>query len=507
MHFTGPRFPNELRLEVLKHLPPHHLLPISLANRTFSQLATPLLFADLQFIPYDMKNWARITQIRLPSPERVAAFTQRLDFVASDRIAPVVRAIHIDIVGRADPRREYVEDREPWVYPDESDLESESDSYGDVHSLLYLLLSRLERFTGLRTFTAKQVSMTTDAITSLARISQLPGHLGIAMSIINCSFLGNTALLPSLPAECLHLTSFTLATEDEKRLGTHWMPLLAPHLLRAVDLGNAWLHELNLAALPVFPSVTHLAINLTRLSDHHARLWSAIAKFPAVQVLNLKLVPHDDEVFVPLNLPPFPALREFTGAPPFAAGFVPGTALTRLELVHPSTPAEIIAALANLSLSPTIEDLSLVFRIPATAALADSDYDPIGPIFALFPNVKVLDLRYIVSSVQQLLTHFDTLHEILPSLLTSLAVITKYIRVTAGDANEREPGFYPLYDPARLRAQLLTRCLAMTKLRFNGPTFNLQWTKFVENNDRYGPGSRVEESHKSWNLFSPSRLR
>ncbi|KAJ7060751.1 hypothetical protein C8F01DRAFT_1290626 [Mycena amicta] len=134
-----------------------------------------------------------------------------------------------------------------------------------------------------------------------------------------------------------------------------------------------------------------------------------------------------------------------------------------------------------------------------TTALASSDYDPIGPIFALFPNVKGLHLKYIVSCVPQLLTHFDTLHEILPSLLTSLAVITRYIRVTAGDVPE--PGFYPLYDPARLRMQLLTRCPATTKLRFNGPTFNLQWTKFVENHDRYGPGSRVEESHKSWNLI------
>ncbi|KAJ7050803.1 hypothetical protein C8F01DRAFT_1177578, partial [Mycena amicta] len=499
MHFTGPRFPNELRLEVLKHLPPHHLFPISLANRTFSQLATPLLFADLQFIPYDIQNWpwATRTGIRLPSPERVAAFTQRLDFVASDRIAPVVRAIHIDIAGRADPRREYIHYGEPWVYPDEAESEAESESYADVHSLLYLLLSRLERFTGLRTFTAKQVSMTTEAIASLARISQLPGHLGIAMSVMSCFFLGNTALLPSLPAECLHLTSFTLETQDEKRLGTHWMPLLAPHLLRAVDLGNAWLGELNLAALPVFPSVTHLAINLTRLPDHHTPLWSAIAKFPAVQVLNLVLIPHDDEVFVPLHLPPYPALREFTGALPFAAAFVPGTALTRLELIAPSTPTEIISAFANLSLSPTIQDLSLVFRIPTTA-LASSDYDPIGPIFALFPNVKVLDLSYIVSSAQQLLTHFDTLHEILPPLLTSLAVITRYMRFSAGDAPE--PGFYPLYDPARLRAQLLTRCPGMTKIRFNAPTYTLQWTKFVEYNDRYGPGSRVEESHKSWNL-------
>ncbi|KAJ7050818.1 hypothetical protein C8F01DRAFT_1263722 [Mycena amicta] len=364
MHFMGPRFPNELHFEVLKHLSPHHLLPISLANRTFSQLATPLLFADLQFIPYDIENWATHTRIRLPSPERVAAFTQRLDFVASDRIAPVVRAIHIDIVGRAEPRREYIDDSEPWVYHDYHD---EAESSAAVHSLLYLLLSRLERFTGLRTFTAKQVSMTTDAITSLARISQLPGHLGIAMSIMNCSFLGNTALLPSLPAECLHLTSFTLATDDDKTLGMHWMPLLSPHLLQAVDLGNAWLRELNLAALPVFPTVTHLAINLTKVPDRHTRLWSAIAKFPAVQVLNLKLVPHDDEVFVPLHLPPFPALLEFTGPLPFAAVFVPGTVLTRLELVPPSTPAEIIAAFANLSLSPTIEDLSLVFRIPTTA--------------------------------------------------------------------------------------------------------------------------------------------
>ncbi|KAJ7060752.1 hypothetical protein C8F01DRAFT_1369677 [Mycena amicta] len=334
MHFMGPRFPNELHFEVLKHLSPHHLLPISLANRTFSQLATPLLFADLQFIPYDIENWATHTRIRLPSPERVAAFTQRLDFVASDRIAPVVRAIHIDI--RA------------WVYHDYHD---EAESSAAVHSLLYLLLSRLERFTGLRTFTAKQVSMTTDAITSLARISQLPGHLGIAMSIMNCSFLGNTALLPSLPAECLHLTSFTLATDDDKTLGMHWMPLLSPHLLQAVDLGNAWLRELNLAALPVFPTR-----NASRDKPHKA-----------VQVLNLKLVPHDDEVFVPLHLPPFPALLEFTGPLPFAAVFVPGTVLTRLELVPPSTPAEIIAAFANLSLSPTIEDLSLVFRIPTTA--------------------------------------------------------------------------------------------------------------------------------------------
>ncbi|KAJ7051682.1 hypothetical protein C8F01DRAFT_1376555 [Mycena amicta] len=476
---SDTHLPNELLLEVFKHVPRSALSSIASSNRTFCQLARPFLFAALQFLPYDIEEWKphRRPKLRLPGPDSVAEITNRLEFFTSDQFAPMVRAIYIGVAGWRESPRETL--NEPLV------------DRVDAHSLLHLLVSRLARFTGLRSFTAKRVFVTPDMVTALGHISQLPGHLGLETTVTGCSFADKLAsetwdvdpalLLPSLPPQSLHVTYFTLFNNDRNGLCTHWLRLLSPRMLLAVNLAGAWLHELDISALPVFPNVTHLAVDLT----WQRLVYSVIARFPAVEVLHLAVC--HDEPFAPTNVPPFPALLELRG-PLHLAAFALGTTLRRLELTGLYSPSDILSTFTNIlvSVPTTIESLTLGFQMSPMV-----DYDAIGAIFAHFPNVKDMHLRYTAMSIgqhrqmlQHFLTHMDDLPAILPSRLTALELSCQWYQVNSPDR-----GYDASYDTVALRDRLLSRCQELNKVSVQGPMFALYWERLA---------LTVRESHKSW---------
>ncbi|KAJ7064087.1 hypothetical protein C8F01DRAFT_1130299 [Mycena amicta] len=487
---SDTQFPNEILLEVFKNVQRSDLSSIASSNRTFCQLARPFLFAALEFLPH-VNQWEPYSQpkIRLPPLDRVAEFTKRLEFFTSDQFAPMVHAIYIGVAGRREDARDETLD-EPLV------------DRADAHSLLHLLVSRLECFNRLQSVMVKRVFVTPDMITAIGHISQLPGHPGLDMSVVGCSVADKPGsltetwavdpglLLLSLPAQSLHITSFTLLNDDHNGLFTHWLRLMAPHSLRVVHLTGAWLHELDISAFPVFPNVTRLAVDFA----WQQLVYSIIARFPAVQILHLTV--HHDEPFVPMDVgPPFPALLEFRGALHLAAAFIPGTTLRRLELIGLNSPSDILSTFANIpaSVPATIEFLTLGVSISIAESPPALGYDAIGAIFSHFPNVKDLHLRYVVSVDQQwqmlqhLLTHMDDLHLTLPSRLTTLKVSCQLYQ-----SKSPSLGYDASYDTIALRDRLLSRCQDLENISFEGPMFALHWECV---------GLTVRESHSgSWEL-------
>ncbi|KAJ7053157.1 hypothetical protein C8F01DRAFT_1089801 [Mycena amicta] len=122
-----------------RHVRRSDLCSVASSNRTFCELARPFLFADLDFLPYNIDNSDPDgdTKLRLPPPHGVAEFTKRLEVLTSNHLAPMIHITYIGVVRRSDVRLMALDPEEPMV------------DRVDAHSLLHLLVSRLECFTGL----------------------------------------------------------------------------------------------------------------------------------------------------------------------------------------------------------------------------------------------------------------------------------------------------------------------------------------------------------------------
>src|ERR1700691_5743729 len=99
------RIPNELWLKILGQISRGDLANVSLTSRSFLPISRTLQFEAFAFHPYDI-DYSTAIPLRLSqSDDDFAVTIQRLDFWASETIAPLVRQISVTPwQGRADGR-------------------------------------------------------------------------------------------------------------------------------------------------------------------------------------------------------------------------------------------------------------------------------------------------------------------------------------------------------------------------------------------------------------------
>ncbi|KAJ7132972.1 hypothetical protein C8R46DRAFT_1235515 [Mycena filopes] len=241
--------------ETLKHL--------NLGNKLFHALSRPRLFSDFTFHPYSTEAYGMSAEDLYlpldPSPKHVS---ERLQFWASEEIAPLVRGCMIEPLAFAKAERERPADEDPYT-------------------LLNAFFALLPRFVNLESLDAFTIHFTN---ASLATLSLLPKLTSVGVDM--CCLVQDERLQPlSSP---LKLTTFTFANAEDQE--DWWYRALSPDTLQTIGLDLSQLHFQNLFSddmqpLPTFPNVHtfHLAVGRA-MGPHH---FTPLAKFPGVKQLHL----------------------------------------------------------------------------------------------------------------------------------------------------------------------------------------------------------------------------
>ncbi|KAJ7921514.1 hypothetical protein B0H13DRAFT_2318410 [Mycena leptocephala] len=186
MVFPESRVPNELWGEVLQNVDEYDkstFKSFSLTCRAFCGISRPRLFSDIRFTPYAI---GRTCPALLPSPSEVDRRIERLDFLCSGEIAPLVRSCHISAY-------------EPPYGSNESSFSTDT-----PYILLDALFERLVRFTGLRRLSAFRIPFTQARVDILFRLP----HLSY-LDVNSCTVTPGGHIQPSAQASIIQKTCVT----------------------------------------------------------------------------------------------------------------------------------------------------------------------------------------------------------------------------------------------------------------------------------------------------------
>ncbi|KAJ7879785.1 hypothetical protein B0H14DRAFT_2566631 [Mycena olivaceomarginata] len=214
------------------------------------------LFSKIYFTPYftDDKGPAL-----LPLPPEVERRIERLDFLSSDGIAPLVQQCHIS------PHTSYGY-RENWSFSTDA-----------PYILLDTLFERLPCFTGLQQLELFRIALSPVRVDILFRLPQL-SRLHVSWCTVTPQ--EHVQLSPGL-----HLSDFELRHDTKLEHGEdYWIPLLHPDRLRLLTLSFNGHVAHN---IPIFPNVRTLTAIIHDTLPSHPQNLTTMSKFPGVRTLKM----------------------------------------------------------------------------------------------------------------------------------------------------------------------------------------------------------------------------
>ncbi|KAF7361003.1 hypothetical protein MSAN_01130500 [Mycena sanguinolenta] len=364
MALPESRLPNEVWGQILENVWEYDkstLKSFSLTCRAFCGISRPRLFSKIRFIPYATIKGALL----LPSPTAVNACIERLDFLCSNGIAPLVRQCHIF------PHKSYYDDTE-WSF-----------STDTPYLLLDALFERLSRFTGLQRLDVFRIPLTQSRVDILFHLPHLS-----ELHVSTCTVTPGDPIALSLKA--LQLSDFELCHDSELEHGAdYWIPLLHPGHLRTLKTAFVprFMHHA-VHTIPSFPNVHTLkAIIHDTISSQNLTI-----KFPGVRVFKLWGKGLNIEADAGRVTVVFPHLEEYYGPYEALPLFLTST-LTRIQTECPS-PEDFLTRIQVIH-GDKITSLNAKFEAFDNTAFDD--------IVKLLPHLRELLLwqRRVSCSVEQ----------------------------------------------------------------------------------------------------------
>ncbi|KAJ7433089.1 hypothetical protein B0H11DRAFT_2259780 [Mycena galericulata] len=464
---TLPKYqvPNELWGEIFENVWDYDRLTLesfSLTCRAFCGISRPRLFSKIYFTPYftDGKGHAL-----LPSPTEVERRIERLDFLSSDGIAPLVQQCHIS------PHTSY-NYRENWSFPTDA-----------PYILLDALFERLPRFTGLQQLELFRITLSPARVDILFRLPQLS-----TLHVSSCTVAPKVHV--ELSPQGLHLSAFELYHDAELEHGEdYWIPLLHPDRLRRLTLSFNGHVAHN---IPIFPNVRTLTAIIHDTLPSHPHNLTTMSKFPGVRILKLSgkesgtdpvavqceaVFPHLEEYYGPCQALPLFAASTLTRIQTKCARYqdllthisgIQGHKITSFNVAFKTFSSIVFNELVKLF--PQLTELLLTITVSDTSCLFKREiYDP-GEL----AKDEVVDGQYgdSVRSGFTVSTFFLKLSSapFLPSSLERLAIGWECY-----DDFYDELSAYKLPDFPQMRDRFVARCPALTWLWFNGIYFMYEW--------------------------------
>ncbi|KAF8188488.1 hypothetical protein K438DRAFT_1833631 [Mycena galopus ATCC 62051] len=435
----------------------------SLTCRAFLPMSRPFLFSSIHFTPYCNSGNGSLF---LPSPSEVDRHLERLNFLCSPEIAPLVRFCTIS-----------------------SDLYRDSDKWSFSTDTPYILLDavfqRLGNFTGLQKFHASKIHFTQVGLDNLCRLSNL-----FELYLFHCPAAPGARIEPSPRA--LRISNFSLYRDSKTKsdqADDYWFPMLQPDQLRVLTSNFALGRTVD--ALPSFNNVHTLkAIMHNPTPAQHLTIMS---KFPAVRILELSGKGLQPDAAAPA-VAVFPLLEEYHGPHEALPFFLATATLRRVETKcvraedlsipiqgvqgHNITSLNVDIGALNTTVFNKIVDLfPRLTQLVITTGVSD--------LYTMFtreiydarnlPKNVVVDGRYgdEVRAGFKPSTFFLKLANtpFLPPALERLAI--------CWDCYDRESyaelSAYEVPDFPQLRDALVVRCPGLNWLWLNGIYFMFEW--------------------------------
>ncbi|KAF7324401.1 hypothetical protein MSAN_02520300 [Mycena sanguinolenta] len=443
------RFPNELWLEVFARLPPAARRSLSSTHRLFYDLARPLGFIEFTFYsyPYGFR----------PVKAQLDDALERLHFWTSPRIAPHVRLCTMS------------QKMHLWqtLMPSRAD---------DENALMSAFFERLPHLNGLGRLSVNEVRFTQAGIVNLCKLPALT-HV----EFLRCTVATQE---PIDPSATLRVSSFT--TRYDYYTNDFWIPLLSRDTLQELNLYN----YLGFAKSDVqpFPNVHTLKMDDFPLMVHDTV--AIFSKFPNLHIFLstyrgvLRGLTTVEESTI------FPVLRNYTGPYQNLHIFVQRPTLTHITLDadYDGFPfSDFVTELQGIVALPNIVSLGVRFAISAQAAFGKTEIDT---LFTLFPNLVELQLTLVAMDegdgftpqATSFLKMFAS-NPLLPGTLQSLSLEWDFFSFQyASDdfpmsTDPAAPDHADTLDFAVLRAELMTKCPALTYIFLDGYYFLFLWWK------------------------------
>ncbi|KAJ7838210.1 hypothetical protein B0H14DRAFT_1089448 [Mycena olivaceomarginata] len=442
------RFPNELWLRVLSHLPPDALRSLSSTRRTLHALARPLGFTEFKLYPYPYEY--------RPPKAQIDDALARLDFWSSSRIASHVRTC----TARFSPQM--------W----QQGSELVEDSAGAPHVLMNAFFERLPTFKKLQRLYTDRIQFTQ---TGIANLCALP-------ALTHAEFLACTvAAGERIDVEGLGLRVESFITRYDEQMNDLWVSLLSRDTLGKLDLS-----DLTAVAKPAAQPFPHVhTLTVTELPPRIGDTLAILTKFPGVRTFS------SDYRAVLRNLTPpqassiFPVLEEYTGPYENLHIFVQRSTLTHITLDTGYPFRNLLTELQNVNTLPNITSLTARFTSSAQAVFGGAELDT---LFMMFPRLTALQLTIMPDAEEdggftpQATALLPTLaaSPLLPYTLHSLSLAWDF-PFTYGSTDSAQgndpappdssaiPGFHDM------RGALVGRCPGLRYIFLDGYHFLFMW--------------------------------
>ncbi|KAJ6525240.1 hypothetical protein DFH09DRAFT_1416579 [Mycena vulgaris] len=251
---SSARVPPELLDEIVGHLSPdldHDTLKdLTLTNRYFHHLSRPLLFTSFELHPYSLVPFTRglsAEDLVLPQAEELECGRGRLEFWASEEIAPYVLKCHVEPPGLAS-------DRVPS--PDEN-----------PYTLLAAFFALLPRFVNLQHFGGFYVHFTGVAMTNLCTLPKLRN-----VGIDSCVVADHETR--SFRASLVKLDDFTFRNNRDDMERWWFRHALCPDTLRVLCVNISGLQDTLGALLLLLSGLRRLTIERCQSDKFRAAIHS-----------------------------------------------------------------------------------------------------------------------------------------------------------------------------------------------------------------------------------------
>ncbi|KAJ7719431.1 hypothetical protein DFH07DRAFT_314177 [Mycena maculata] len=438
--------PNELWLEVFENLPRDSLRQLSLTHTKFKGLSRTLLFAHLDFKPYAYTREG----LMLPHQAGIDSRMQRLDFWASDEIAPLVRTCRLSPAYSAPMGSDYAVAESPYV-------------------LLEALFERFARFTRLERFSAASIRLTHMSVVGLCRVS--PPSVLIFGGFLD--YEEGIEQLPSL-TQALNVSKFNFVRVRGACNLHRWIVLLNPNHLGALSLSYRRPFSDDIVhRLPLFPHLRKLALEVNPWDLH--RIIPFLLKFPATQVFSIHVVgysPADKETPLPAEgAGLFPILKEYIGPYQTLPIFLSRQSLLRIEVTRKPTSGHFVAQLREQLQTPSnanVTSLDVDFE--------DLTHHDLGVICAFFPQLAELKIEVSTPFVEA--TSFFRLfaeNPILPPGMEHFAISWRFSHAAGDPYYSPDNQGAEMPDLPMLRDALVDRCPGIRTIWILRDNILLKW--------------------------------
>ncbi|KAF7297537.1 hypothetical protein MIND_00987900 [Mycena indigotica] len=447
--------PDELLLEILRHLPKGDLFSVTYASRHLCALARTFLYTGFTFHPYVFEAEAAV--LRCPPPEQCNELLEQLAFLASQEIAPYVRFVHVRLNRLRRNHPDFVRVNSGISFA----LFADED---DTDAMLPPFFFTLEAFRNLRVFDAQRLLFTSTALAALAQLQSLE-----QVSMWDCTLALSLPLLPTQAK--MHVVSLSLLQGDDPDL---WLQLVVPAALRKLYVSGA--HEFGCAdfsSLPVFANLADVTIPL-RQAELSAMLPLLNAAFPSMELLRIDGGSRGeaDAYVSPSNA--FDHLKELHGRRNAAVAFLALASIHVLTLHITDAPT----LLASFGVLPSaafaaLTNLSLQLERCDTSELLGSILGHF-PVLQAFTVDLALDRHAHRAARHSILALVTTLPPLLPP---TLHILRLYAQAYGRPDAVGPDADYAIPDPRVVHTQAVERCPKLAVVEIRVPLFRLRWTE------------------------------